>query len=626
MKINYKPKYYYTDYTKKYYEKGTFYNNIKPTLVTIKPTLNCVANCFHCNPRSKRFTRERVMTLEEYNELFKKLKKLGTQQICISGGEPLIYKDIVKLVELITKNGMKASLNTNGWLLNTKKFVELMNAGLLMINLSIDYPNSKQHDEFRRLNGLFEKAVSQIKECKNLNIPFKLNIRMVLSKYNYKQIGDMIKLAIDLNADILSIDMIEADSKNKLFLLNKNEIEELKQVYIPKLKEQIQKLDIKKELKDYNIKQLEDIFNTAFNPVENFENGIYWPDQRIKEKCDIPSSFMIIEGDGMVLPCNAVEYNRQEIIGNIFDIDIEKLWNSEKWNNFRKYKMDFCVECPMNMSYMLVFDDNEIFRNINIDELTSEKVKNMIKIDKNNDYEEERLQEYIKYFKKDKNFIEKIEEKYPIASLEYKVDFLYPNFFNSMKNNEEIFNSYGKASEYYSLRQLLGRPNKFEKQIEIFNIMNEKLCKNATVIDYGCCVGDFSILFANMGFDVYAFDLDIETLNFAEQRFKDRNLNIKVFRVKENMKIPTINKKADFVFCRDVLEHTVDPINVLQYFYDNLNEKGYMYTSTMNPGEEIYIGAEHLENTIKQAKTEEYKKFFDDHFESLGIHGLYRKK
>lgn len=626
MKINYKSKYYYTDYTKRYFEEGTFYNNTKPTLVTIKPTLNCIANCLHCNPRKKFFTRERLLNLEEYDKLFKKLKKIGTKQICISGGEPLLYKNIVEMVKIITKNGMCASLNTNGWLLNVDKFKELMDAGLMVINLSIDSPNKNQHDELRRLNGLFEKAISQIKECRKTNIPFKLNVRMVMSKYNYKQIEQMIDLSAEVNADILSIDMIEADSSNKLFLLNKNEIEEFKKIYTPKLIRKIEKLNIKQELKQYNIKQIKDMFNTSFNSIENFESGIYWPDERIKEKCDIPNSFMIIEGDGMVLPCNAVEYNRNEIIGNIFEIDIEELWNSKKWEEFRRKKMKLCRECPMNMSYMIVFNDDEIKREIYLDNLTTSKIEDMLKIDRSKDYYIEREQEYIEFFEKDNEFIEGINKKFAINSLEYKVDFLYPKFFNSMRDNKEIFNSYRMASEYYSLRQLLGRPEKFKNQLNIFNIMKEKLNSKSIVMDYGCCIGDFSILFSKMGFRVYALDLDIKTLEFAEQRFKNRNLNINVFKIKEDMKIPSINEKVDFVFCRDVLEHTINPIEVLKYFYNNLNENGYMYISTMNPGEEIYIGAEHLENTIKQAKTKEYKEFFNSHFENIGIHGLYKKK
>lgn len=236
MKLEYKSKYYYTDYAKIYREKGSFYNvNENPTLVVLKPTLNCIANCKHCNPRSKKFSTNKRISLLEYDKLLKKLKIMGTEQICISGGEPLIYKDIVKLVRLITKNGLKASLNTNGWFLNFNMFKELMNAGLLCINLSIDSPRAEEHDKLRALDGLFDRAISQIKECKESDIPFKLNLRMVLSKYNYKEISEMIDLANNIKSDILSIDMIEADSKEKNFLLDSNQINDFKNNYVPEL-------------------------------------------------------------------------------------------------------------------------------------------------------------------------------------------------------------------------------------------------------------------------------------------------------------------------------------------------------------------------------------------------------
>lgn len=364
MKLTYEQKCYYTDFSKKYFDEGTFYNvntNI-PYYVTIKPTLGCVANCLHCNPRNKKFERNKVLTLCEYNELFNSLHKMGTKNICFSGGEPLLYKDIVKLVKVATNNKLKVSINTNGYLLNTKIFDELINAGVLSFNISIDSPFSAIHDNLRRLNGLYDKVISNITECKKKREDFILNIRMVLSKYNYKDIDKMIDMALELDADLLSIDLIEADSKNKYFLLTESEINKFKNDFVPSLIDKIGKMNISNKLKKFNIKEIQDIFNTEFNDIKNFENGIYWPDDRIKKKCDIPNTFMIIEGDGNVLPCNAVEYCRENIVGNIFDTKIEQLWNSEKWNEFRKNKMCFCNECPMNMSFMILFKERKIER------------------------------------------------------------------------------------------------------------------------------------------------------------------------------------------------------------------------------------------------------------------------
>lgn len=366
MEISCELKNYYTNCAENYYKDGTFYNINKPSpkLVTIKPTLKCVANCLHCSPRSKTFDNNRLITLNEYKKLFEELKAMGVENICVSGGEPLLYEKIVDLVALITKSGMKPSINTNGWLLTPEKLKKLLEVGLLTLNVSIDSPIAEKHDGLRNLNGLFNRTIFQLKQCSYLDIPFLLNIRMVLSKFNYNNIEEMLELIEFLNADALSIDMIEADSDNKFFLLNSDEIKEFKEIYVPKIIEKIYKMNIKKDLKEFNVRQINDLFNTKFNSYNNFENGIYWPDDKIKSKCDIPSTFMIIEGDGSVLPCNAVEYNRDKIVGNIFDDSIEEIWESEKWNNFRDNKMDFCRKCPMNMSYMLMFNNKKIVRKI----------------------------------------------------------------------------------------------------------------------------------------------------------------------------------------------------------------------------------------------------------------------
>lgn len=553
------------------------------------------------------------------------LKSLGTEQVCISGGEPLLYKDLDQLVRIATQKGFTVTLNTNGWLLSQKRMSTLLDAGLAGVNLSIDSPIAIEHDRLRNLPGLFERLSKQILECKEADLPFVLNIRMVLSKHNYMHVPKMFDLALRLHADVFSIDMIEADSKKRLFLMNSSEIKEFKTRYIPEVIRKIEEMDSKESLKNYNIAQIRDIFNCNFNPISNYEKGIYWPDEKIKQKCDIPSSFMIIEGDGSVLPCNAVEYNREMIVGNVCKSSITEVWNSSKWKDFRRMKMDYCSECPMNMSYSIILNDSGIEREVQPYRYTANQIKQMIKLDEEKEYNEDRLHEYISFFDLDFDNIRSLNEQYPIESTNYKINFLYKNFFEEMTNEEKIFNCYKKAAPYYSLRQLLGRPEKFNQQLIIFDFMSTHLQLGANVMDYGCCVGDFSILFNKMGFNVFAIDLDNSTFSFAKKRFFDRKMNISTVDINDQMELPNIEEKFDFIFCRDVLEHIVNPLAVLQFFYDHMQSNGYMYISTMNPGDEIYIGSEHLRNTILMAKTEQYKNFFKERFMELDIKGLYKR-
>lgn len=366
MKIVYNQKNYYTDFSKEYEKNNTFWKySDKPEMITLKPTLGCIANCLHCNPRSKKFDNDHIMTMEEYTQLCKELKDMGTKQVCISGGEPLLYRGLKEIVSILSALGIAVTLNTNGWLLTKQKLKELIDAGLVGMNVSIDSSVAETHDKLRGLNGLFKKTVSQLKECKELEDDFYLNIRMILSRYTYKDIIGMIKLCKELGADRLSIDMIEADSENKYFLLSEKQILEFKTNYLPKIIDFIDEYDYGEEYKDFNKMQLRDIFNLEFNSLTNFANGIYWPNDKIKSKCSIPYTFAIIEGDGSVLPCNAVEYNREKIIGNCVQDSFKDVWDSKKRRDFCKNKIDFCQLCPMNMSFSLVFKENSIIRDVN---------------------------------------------------------------------------------------------------------------------------------------------------------------------------------------------------------------------------------------------------------------------
>jgi len=367
MSLEYKPRSYYYNPIEKYYSVDTpFYpTNNKPTRVVLKPTMRCPLNCKHCSGRIKEFTNPEQLTIKDYETLMQDLKYLGTQGICISGGEPLLYPELRRLINIAFKRGFAVTLNTNGLLLTQDKISDLVNAGVVGINISIDSPRQEVHDKLRNKNGLLKHIIEVLSGKESYSRPYILNIRMILSKYNYKDLGKMIQLAHELKADVLNIDPIENDSVKKNYLLNVEQIREFLEKIKPALLKQLKKEYFENErLYLLAIKQITEMFDIKFNKADNFSQGIYWPDERVKKKCSIPSSFMIIEGDGSVLPCNCVEYYRQYIIGNMLKTNIKDLWHSKKWERFRTEKMDYCRLCPMDMSMTIFFNERTIRRNI----------------------------------------------------------------------------------------------------------------------------------------------------------------------------------------------------------------------------------------------------------------------
>jgi len=259
--------------------------------------------------------------------------------------------------------------------------------------------------------------------------------------------------------------------------------------------------------------------------------------------------------------------------------------------------------------------------------LELESVERLIMVDPMNDYSEERKEEFLEFFNLDSNFIKAIDSKYSVELDKYKLEFLHKCYFNKMKNKDDIFNSYCNASVYYALRHLYGRPEKFKSEQKLVEFLKNNLKEGSDILDYGCDVGDFSILFSRLGYNVTVCDLDTALLDFAEFRFIKRKLKINIKRISSNLEIPEFNKKFDFIFCRNVLEHTLNPLSILYNNYRYLSKNGLFYTSTLNPQQDTYAGGRHLKGALQEAKSIEYINFYKNNLKEIDdISGLYHKK
>jgi radical SAM protein with 4Fe4S-binding SPASM domain len=83
-------------------------------------------------------------------------------------------------------------------LMNRESVLEMKEAGVQRINLSIDGADGKTHDSFRQVVGAFDAVINAAKVAREVGLPFQVNT--TITKLNYKQIDKMLQLAIDLGA------------------------------------------------------------------------------------------------------------------------------------------------------------------------------------------------------------------------------------------------------------------------------------------------------------------------------------------------------------------------------------------------------------------------------------------
>ena len=119
-------------------------------------TLRCNLNCIHCGSDCTKEAMAPDMPMEDF---LKVLDKISTQvnpnktMVVITGGEPLMRKDLEKCGEEIYKRGFPWGMVTNGFGLTAARFESLLNAGLRSITISLDGLNPETHDWFRGKSG-----------------------------------------------------------------------------------------------------------------------------------------------------------------------------------------------------------------------------------------------------------------------------------------------------------------------------------------------------------------------------------------------------------------------------------------------------------------------------------------
>jgi MoaA/NifB/PqqE/SkfB family radical SAM enzyme len=181
----------------------------KPLYVKIKVNYGCNLKCEMC--KHWRDTREAPISMARFGEVISELAELGCKKIHFSGGEPMLRPQLPDLVALATGLGMRVTLTTNGTLINKEKAKRLVEAGLRGVNVSIDSPIRKIHENVRGVEGSFKLTTKAVELFHKYSHKGKLTVRIntVISRNNYFSLATLPDMAHQLGAD--GINLIPVD-------------------------------------------------------------------------------------------------------------------------------------------------------------------------------------------------------------------------------------------------------------------------------------------------------------------------------------------------------------------------------------------------------------------------------
>jgi cyclic pyranopterin phosphate synthase len=150
-----------------------------------------------------------VLSLEEIEEICKSFMKLGTRKIRLTGGEPLVRKGIMQVINNLGKEVGKGldelTITTNGSQLETKA-EELFKAGVRRINVSLDHLDPIKFKEITRWGDL-DKVKAGLKIAKEIGLKIKINT-VAISEFNEYHLADILNWCGEENFDMTIIEVM----------------------------------------------------------------------------------------------------------------------------------------------------------------------------------------------------------------------------------------------------------------------------------------------------------------------------------------------------------------------------------------------------------------------------------
>jgi len=258
------------------------YISKRPLVVSFEVTLSCNCNCHHCD-LGGIIKNEKQLEPDDFTRL---TRLLNPPVVQISGGEPLLRNDIVDVVKAIkaSKRIPYLIFVTNGALLNENIYLQLHEAGVNQLSVSLDFPDER-HDDFRRHRGLYNHLDQTIPRLAKFGYR-DIILNTAITKANLKDILPVAQKAMDWNVSISYSAYTPLRTGDYSYFLNDEEDLEV-------LRKDIYKLIELKE-QGYCITNSNAIL---LDTLKFFEQGCM-------PNCKAGIRFFVVMPDGSFIPCS----------------------------------------------------------------------------------------------------------------------------------------------------------------------------------------------------------------------------------------------------------------------------------------------------------------------------------
>lgn len=315
------------------------YNNklgraLMPLRYFFELTYLCNLNCPYCYVGTDRKKDE--LTTQEWFKIIEQIPWYSF--VTIVGGEPLIRKDFIQILERTAKKTFgKLNVVTNGILINDEIIDAFIRTKMMLLSVSLD-GYGENHDKNRGKEGIFDTVVGNLENLRAKSRKPMIDIKTIVLENNLNDLPKLYKLCEDMKFDFLSISFLRNNDLKQNSILRETFGEEFYAKKYP-IKQYFDMEHFKEIYKE--IESMKGHTQIRFSPkfdgkneLEKIEKFFAYPEDKpikeIYEPCLYPFSNMMINPQGDIYPCLSIK------IGNVREKNLKEVFNEAKYCCFRK--------------------------------------------------------------------------------------------------------------------------------------------------------------------------------------------------------------------------------------------------------------------------------------------------
>lgn len=325
-----------------------------PRSIYIEPTSRCNEFCQQCPRTLLSREDDRDLSYDRFRYIVDQFPVLD--RVVLHGlGEPLLNKDLPRMVCYLKERGTYVLFNSNGIALTEKRGQALIDAGLDEYRLSMDGSTREMYAHVRGVDA-FDKiwrnvrAFVAMQKAQDASKP-AVSVWFTAMRENLHELPGLIEIAGGAGIKEVYMQRLVyfeeglAASQQALFRRSTRE-----------------ELDLVRGC-EARCKELGITFNAAGSatPIESLVRDF---GKQPWSGCQRPYSLTYITSSGNVLSCcfapfghkNAKEYKEERVLGNVFEEPIVDIWHGERYKSFRRafesyHPAKHCSQCGLNWSY-----------------------------------------------------------------------------------------------------------------------------------------------------------------------------------------------------------------------------------------------------------------------------------